>query len=287
MLAEEEGIPDLHSPIWNIPNQQVPIRNHSLLVYAETEYSILVGAITEYIPLSEVLIRNIPNQRGTKSEYSQQLQTKSEYLQASPLITMAHQFNKYAHYRNGKRLDQMLNIKSMFTPRPQQLPVQVPEIKPIPEPAQENHSHEEEKEQPISADDLLAAINSPAEEIQISPPPPSQTKKNQCTICNKEMSTKFNLTKHMKVVHSGVPKKYIKHIKKDKKFVCRVCNKAFKHSYNLIIQKLGIKKFKDVTQYHKLSREEERRRRRRRRAPLRRPERPTRTTRHHDRLRTR
>lgn len=49
------------------------------------------------------------------------------------------------------------------------------------------------------------------------------------------MSTKFNLTKHMKVVHSGVPKKYIKHIKKDKKFVCRVCNKAFKHSYNLKI----------------------------------------------------
>lgn len=37
----------------------------------------------------------------------------------------------------------------------------------------------------------------------------------------------------MKVVHGGQPKKYIKHIRKDKKFICRVCNHEFTHTYNL------------------------------------------------------
>lgn len=37
----------------------------------------------------------------------------------------------------------------------------------------------------------------------------------------------------MRTVHSGAPKKYIKHIKKDKLFLCPICNKTFKQAYNL------------------------------------------------------
>ncbi|TNV70700.1 hypothetical protein FGO68_gene3509 [Halteria grandinella] len=116
----------------------------------------------------------------------------------------------------GSRVEKAINLKTLFTPRPQPTPQQALVIKPVEEPVQTNITNEEEKEQLVSADEILAAFTQPNIEIQNVEPQPTPAKKNQCPICFKEMSTGFNLKKHMKVVHSDAPKKYLKHIKKDK-----------------------------------------------------------------------
>ena len=57
--------------------------------------------------------------------------------------------------------------------------------------------------------------------------------KHACKQCGKTFSSLSNKNKHEKSVHLGPPKKYIQHIKKDKLFVCSVCGKEYKQSFNL------------------------------------------------------
>ncbi len=59
--------------------------------------------------------------------------------------------------------------------------------------------------------------------------------KHSCKHCGKNFSSLSNKNKHEKLVHESGPKKYIHHIKKDKLFLCSVCGKEYKQSFNLKI----------------------------------------------------
>ena len=49
----------------------------------------------------------------------------------------------------------------------------------------------------------------------------------------KEFTSTFNKNRHIAERHSGVEKKHLKHIKKDGKYVCKVCGKSYSHSRDL------------------------------------------------------
>ena len=57
--------------------------------------------------------------------------------------------------------------------------------------------------------------------------------KHSCKYCGKEFSSLSNKNKHEKLVHESGPKKYLHHIKKDKNYLCSVCGKEYKQSFNL------------------------------------------------------
>jgi rubrerythrin len=73
------------------------------------------------------------------------------------------------------------------------------------------------------------------EEVKEKDCPHESYKSNSfaCSSCSKIFTKRFNLNKHIKNMHSGVEKKYLKHIKKDGKFLCKVCGKLFARSLNL------------------------------------------------------
>jgi len=52
-------------------------------------------------------------------------------------------------------------------------------------------------------------------------------------MCDKAVSSKSNLLRHVKLMHSETKKKYLKHIKKNGKFTCKICGKEYTHSSNL------------------------------------------------------
>ena len=41
------------------------------------------------------------------------------------------------------------------------------------------------------------------------------------------------MTRHIKIAHSNIKTKYIKHEKIDGKYMCKVCNSTFTHSFKL------------------------------------------------------
>ena len=54
-----------------------------------------------------------------------------------------------------------------------------------------------------------------------------------CPKCDMLSSNKWNLKRHIRLLHSDYEPKYVKHIKKDKKVFCAVCNKEYAHSRDL------------------------------------------------------
>ena len=56
---------------------------------------------------------------------------------------------------------------------------------------------------------------------------------NKCEICNKTLSSKSNLKKHIKEVHNKGAHTYIKHEKDGGKYVCKICRDKFPHSSRL------------------------------------------------------
>ena len=54
-----------------------------------------------------------------------------------------------------------------------------------------------------------------------------------CEICYAKFNKRYNLNKHLKIVHGDRERKHMKHIKKDNKVVCPVCNKEYTHSSSL------------------------------------------------------
>ena len=54
-----------------------------------------------------------------------------------------------------------------------------------------------------------------------------------CEICYAKFNKRYNLNKHLKNVHGDRERKHMKHIKKDNKVVCPVCNKEYTHSSSL------------------------------------------------------
>ena len=59
--------------------------------------------------------------------------------------------------------------------------------------------------------------------------------KYPCKYCGKGFSSLSNKNKHEKSVHESGSKKYLHHIKKDEHFLCSVCGKQYKQSFNLKI----------------------------------------------------
>jgi hypothetical protein len=54
-----------------------------------------------------------------------------------------------------------------------------------------------------------------------------------CEDCGGSFVSKSNMMRHRKHAHLGGRSKYLKHIKKGKKFVCAVCEKEYGHSEDL------------------------------------------------------
>ena len=54
-----------------------------------------------------------------------------------------------------------------------------------------------------------------------------------CPKCPLILSTKFNLNRHDLFMHGDHHPKYLKHIKKDKKLVCKVCQKEYMNNSDL------------------------------------------------------
>lgn len=55
----------------------------------------------------------------------------------------------------------------------------------------------------------------------------------ECDVCQLKVKSRFNLNRHKKLMHENHQSKYLKHIKKDKKYVCVVCSKEYADTKNL------------------------------------------------------
>jgi len=58
-------------------------------------------------------------------------------------------------------------------------------------------------------------------------------KAHQCPQCPSGFNLVGQLNRHVKQVHGGGEKKYLKHIKKDGKYLCKVCEEGFTHPTKL------------------------------------------------------
>ena len=68
----------------------------------------------------------------------------------------------------------------------------------------------------------------------------------KCPNCNKAFKIKWQLNRHDRQVHEKRERKYMKHIKKGRKFVCSVCSKEFTHPQNLKTHILKEHQVKDL-----------------------------------------
>ena len=101
-------------------------------------------------------------------------------------------------------------------------------------PNQEEEKGEEQKQQ--DNNDVAP------EQEEVKEPVVAQVWK--CEECPATFKQKYNLNKHVKQIHGDRERKYMQHIKKDKKVVCPVCAKEYTHSASLkdhIIKKHQIK----------------------------------------------
>ena len=87
----------------------------------------------------------------------------------------------------------------------------------------------------IDADVLNSAIQEEEKKEPAQLPELAKKPTFACQKCGKTFSTKFNMTKHDKQVHSGFEKKRMKHIRKDGKYLCAICGKSLSHPRNLKI----------------------------------------------------
>ena len=55
----------------------------------------------------------------------------------------------------------------------------------------------------------------------------------RCEKCGLGFSMKFNMTRHFAFKHTNHESKYMKHIKKDGRYVCRCCGKTYSHPSDL------------------------------------------------------
>lgn len=76
---------------------------------------------------------------------------------------------------------------------------------------------------------LLEEVKEPCPEVE----PKADPNNFVCDLCDQTFKQKFNLNKHIKNIHLFPKRKYIKHIKKDKKYLCTVCGKEYSRSLNL------------------------------------------------------
>lgn len=68
-------------------------------------------------------------------------------------------------------------------------------------------------------------------------------------MCDKVVSNKQNLVRHVRVVHSETTKKYFKHIKKDGRFACNICGKSYSHSHNLKVHYAQTHSKKEIVEH--------------------------------------
>jgi uncharacterized Zn-finger protein len=61
----------------------------------------------------------------------------------------------------------------------------------------------------------------------------SQKQKHECEDCDKTFHSSFNLKRHRDSLHSGKQKVYTKHIKKDGKYICRLCGQSYTRTNKL------------------------------------------------------
>lgn len=54
-----------------------------------------------------------------------------------------------------------------------------------------------------------------------------------CDKCGQGFGVKFNLKRHIELKHKDHSTKYMKHIKKDGKYICKCCEKTYRHPSDL------------------------------------------------------
>ena len=60
-----------------------------------------------------------------------------------------------------------------------------------------------------------------------------QTRTFECETCHLIFKSAFNLKRHFQRAHGDAKRLYLNHIKKDKRYVCSVCQKEYTHTANL------------------------------------------------------
>ena len=98
-----------------------------------------------------------------------------------------------------------------------------------------NYPLEEEKIPDELLQSAVAAIPDPEKPLKSDPPALPEKAVHVCKHCHKVFPRLSNKNKHERTVHGDAPKKYLKHIKKDATYVCIVCGKTYKQSFNLKI----------------------------------------------------
>jgi len=82
---------------------------------------------------------------------------------------------------------------------------------------------------------IQVPLNTPLIQVDAALGPMTQEKQKpfNCDKCGQGFGVKFNLKRHIELKHKDHSTKYMKHIKKDGKYVCKCCEKTYRHPSDL------------------------------------------------------